>query len=314
MVLTSTPILSVITSVYNGADFIAETIDSVLHQARDINFEYIVIDDGSTDSTLEILHSYGDRIRTFSHVNQGESATVTKGFQLAQGKYLLVVSADDPLLSHELFEKVFDWFEKDSNLVAVYPDWQMIDSNGAVIQTVLVPDYSDELLIGRCRTLPGPGVIFRRDAALSIGGRNSKWTYVGDYDFWLRLGRLGEIRHRNGVLAQWRHHPQSTSVSKRGPAMATERIQVIDDFLATNSIDELLARKALGHAYYTAARLTFFNRQVPGKRYLLRAFLERRGWVEEAKLHVILFILLDPISRFIITPIKHLRMLRIRNL
>jgi hypothetical protein len=137
---------------------------------------------------------------------------------------------------------------------------------------------------------------------------------VGDYDFWLRLSRLGEIRHRNKVLAQWRHHPSSTSVSKRGVAMARERIAVVEDFLAHNSIDSLLARKSLGHAYYTAARLTFFSKEVPGKKYLFTAFKYRRGWVEAAELKVIAFIFLDPLSRWIIAPLRSLRIFRIRNL
>jgi len=310
----SEPIVTVVTAVYNGADYIAETIESVLACAEGLNFEYIIVDDGSTDSTLEILKSYGDSIKIVSHPNCGESASVTKAFFLARGRYLIVVSADDPLLTAELFDEVFDWFEKDANLVAVYPDWQMIDPKGSVIQTVIVPNYSDELLIGQCRTLPGPGVIFRRDAAVKIGGRNSKWVYVGDYDFWLRLSRLGEIRHRPKVLAQWRHHPNSTSVSKRGLGMATERISVIEDFLSLNHVDKLIGSMALGHAYYTAARLSFFSRDIPGKRYLFTAFRLRKGWVEEAQIRVIAFIVLDPLSRLLVTPLGRLKIFRIRDL
>lgn len=308
------PILTVVTAVYNGSEYIRETIDSVLLCARSINFEYLVVDDGSTDETLDILNSYGTVITVISHENCGESASVTKAFHMARGQYLIVVSADDPLLTPELFNQVFGWFESDQNLVAVYPDWRMIDPVGDTLQTVLVPDYSDELLIGECRTLPGPGVIFRRDAAIAIGGRNPKWVFVGDYDFWLRLSRLGEIRHRPEVLAQWRHHPNSTSVSKRGIGMARERIAVIEDFLGANDIDKRLARKALGHAYYTAARLSFFNREIPGKRYLLKAFTLRKGWVEEAQFRVIGFILLDPISRILIAPLRSFRLFSIRDL
>lgn len=308
------PVITIVTAVFNGSEYIQETVDSVLRCAAGMDFEYIVVNDGSTDDTLSLLEGYGDLISVISHENCGESESVTRAFLKAQGDYLLVVSADDPLLTPELFKDVFDWFESDKNLVAVYPDWQMIDPVGNVLQTVLVPDYSDELLIGECRTLPGPGVIFRKDAALQIGGRLSKWVYVGDYDFWLRLSRLGEIRHRGQVLAQWRHHPTSTSVSKRGLAMAHERIAVVEDFLGKNQINPLLARKSLGHAYYTAARLTFFSKAVPGKKYLFRAFRLRKGWVEAAELKVIAFILLDPLSRWLITPLRSMRIFRIRNL
>jgi glycosyltransferase involved in cell wall biosynthesis len=308
------PKLTIVTAVYNGAEYIQETIESVLECAKGLAFEYIVVNDGSTDNTLEILEKFSSSIKVISHQNCGESESVTRAFKIAKGEYLLVVSADDPLLTSALFDEVFDWFDTDQQLVAVYPDWQMIDPVGNVIQRVVVPDYSDELLIGQCRTLPGPGVIFRRDAAIEIGGRLSRWVYVGDYDFWLRLSRLGEIRHREVVLAQWRHHPTSTSVSKRGLAMARERIEVVESFLAKNQIDNLLARKSLGHAYYTASRLTFFSKEVPGKHYLFKAFSLRRGWVEGAEFRVILFILLDPFSRWIIAPFKKLKILRIRNL
>jgi glycosyltransferase involved in cell wall biosynthesis len=290
------PIVTVVTAVYNGEDYIEETILSVLSAARNIEFEYIVVNDGSTDSTLRILKKFQGQIRIIDKANSGESESVTVAFGEALGEYLIVVSADDPLLSEKLFEKSFEDFSSDLNLVAIYPDWNIIGPQGEVIKTVRVPDYSDELLIGRCTTLPGPGTIFRKSAALEIGGRRKKWTFVGDYDFWLRLSRIGELRHRPEVLAQWRYHPGSTSVNKRGPKMAGERIAVVEEFLSEFSVNPKIARMALGSAYFMAARLVFFNSQVPGKRYLIQSFQKRKGWVEEARLHIILYILLIPIS------------------
>jgi len=290
------PIVTVVTAVYNGENYIEETILSVLSAARNIEFEYIVVNDGSTDSTLRILEKFKGQIKIIDKANSGESESVTIAFGEALGEYLIVVSADDPLPSEKLFEKSFDEFSSDLNLVAIYPDWNMIGPQGEVLKTIRVPDYSDELLIGRCITLPGPGVIFRKSAALKIGGRRKKWTFVGDYDFWLRLSRIGELRHRPEVLAQWRYHPGSTSVNKRGPKMASERIAVVEEFLSEFSIDPKIARMALGSAYFMAARLVFFNSQVPGKRYLIQSFQKRKGWVEEARLHIVLYILLIPIS------------------
>lgn len=289
--------LSVITAVYNGAQYIEETIKSVLEHCSTINFEYIILNDGSTDNTLDVLNKYANRIRIIDKENSGESDSVSTGFKLATGDLLLVVSADDPLLTKELFSGVFEKFAENTNLMAIYPDWQMIDSMGEVIKVMRVADYSDELLIGRCVTLPGPGVIFRKSAAVQISGRNPKWTFVGDYDFWLRLSRLGELRHRPEVLAQWRHHPSSTSVSKRGLKMAQERINVIEEFLNNNQIPKYIQRMALGNAYYMAARISYFDRKIPAKKFLFLAFKKRRGWVEEAKLHEISYILLSPISR-----------------
>jgi hypothetical protein len=78
--------------------------------------------------------------------------------------------------------------------------------------------------------------------------------------------------------------------------MASERIAVVEEFLSEFSVNPKISRMALGSAYFMAARLVFFNSQVPGKRYLIQSFQKRKGWVEEARLHIILYILLIPIS------------------
>jgi glycosyltransferase involved in cell wall biosynthesis len=272
------------------------TIESVLDCASEINFEYIVINDGSTDKTSNILSKYATEIKVINQENIGESASVTKGFKLANGELVMVLSADDPLFTKEIFRNVFELFEKNENLVAVYPDWNLIDPTGKILKKILVPDYSDELLIGRFRTLPGPGVIIRKKAALTIGGRRSKWVYVGDYDFWLRLSRIGEIRHRPQVLAQWREHPNSTSVKRKNFAMASERIAVIEEFVEEFKIDDKLKKMALGNAYYMAARLSYFDPKIPGRKWLIQALRYRGGIPEESKLTHLLFLMTFPMS------------------
>ena len=181
--------LSVITAVYNGAQYIDETIKSVLEHCSTINFEYIILNDGSSDSTPSILNKFKDHVQIFSHKNVGESATVNLGLEKARGEFILVLNADDPFLTSELVKNAIKIFQKDPSIVAIYPDWKIIDESGKTIQNKILPEYTDETFIGRCKCLPGPGTIFRRDAALKIGGRRQNWKFIGDYDFWLRLGR-----------------------------------------------------------------------------------------------------------------------------
>jgi glycosyltransferase involved in cell wall biosynthesis len=294
--VNSKPKITIITTVFNGEDYLESTIESVLDCASEINFEYIVINDGSTDKTSNILNKYVSEIKVINQENIGESASVTKGFNLANGELVMVLSADDPLFTKEIFRNVFELFEKNENLVAVYPDWNLIDSTGKILKKILVPDYSDEFLIGRFRTLPGPGVIIRKKAALTIGGRRSKWVYVGDYDFWLRLSRIGEIKHRPQVLAQWREHPNSTSVKRKNFAMASERIAVIEEFVEEFKIDDKLKKMALGNAYYMAARLSYFDPKIPGRKWLMQALRYRGGIPEESKLTHLLFLMTFPMS------------------
>jgi len=291
--------ISVITPVFNGQDYIEETIISVLSATNYGEIEYIVINDGSTDGTLEILNKYSHLIKIVSQPNSGESSAVNTGLLAAQGEYILIVSADDPLLSSDIFDGVEEFFSANKLVVAWYPNWQMIDKYGKIIKIVEVSEYSDELMVGRFQCLPGPGTLFRKSAALQIGGRNPKWTFVGDYDFWLRLSRLGQIVKRGQVLAQWRWHPDSTSISRRGVIMANERISVIEEFTRSFSLPSTLRRKALSHAYYFAARLVFFEPKIHGKKLIIKAFIIRRMVIEESKFIVVLYILLTPISRYI---------------
>jgi len=295
--MNALPIISIITPVYNGEKYIEETISSVLDAGIDIAFEYILLNDGSTDSSLEIMKRFKDRVRLFSHENIGESETVNLGIHHAAGKYLLVLSADDPLLTSDLIYQAIDRLNSNSELVAVYPDWKIISYDGCDLESVILPEYSERIMIGENRCLPGPGVVFRRDAAIEIGGRRKKWKYVGDYDFWLRLSRLGKIERVPGVLAQWRKSAESTSVSQRGQLMALERISVIENFVLENDLEPALQRLAKANAYILAARLVFFEPSIPARRYLAKAFYLRRSWPSQAKIYIVLYILLLPISR-----------------
>ncbi len=293
------PTFSIITAVYNGENFIRDTVDSVLSSSAHQDCEYIVINDGSTDKTLEILQTYGNHIRVITQVNSGESAAINVGIDLSLGKFLLVVSADDPLFSAKIFDGIVDEFKNNDALVAIYPDWQVIDFDSRVLEVKKLPDFSIKEFLGKNIVLPGPGTIFRRDVALELLGRNEKWKFVGDYDFWLRLSDMGEIKHRPQTLAQWRSHVGSTSISRRSKAMAIERIEVIEEYLDKTKVKypNKIKRMALGNAYSLAARLIFFDNLVPGKRFLWKAFCKRRWWPERLSVLQAGFIILYPISR-----------------
>jgi len=305
--MTQAPVVSIITPVYNGERFIAETIDSILNAEIVVPFEYLVLNDGSSDKTLDILAMYGSRIRTISHENRGESATVNSGIENANGKYILIVSADDPLLTGDLINQAVSKLEVNNSIVALYPDWQIINEIGETLKINILPEYSDEIMIGRCRCLPGPGVVFRKDAAIRIGGRRQKWKFVGDYDFWLRLSREGTIERLPGVLAQWRNNQESTSISQRGARMAADRIEVIEEFVSEYDLPNSLSRKALGNAYYMAARLAFFDSKIKGRKLLIKSFYFRQGWPEEAKLHIVLYLILTPLSSILMNSFPRIK-------
>jgi len=292
--------LTIITPVYNGEKYISETIESIISAKIQVAYEYLVINDGSTDSTALILDNYKDKIRIHTQQNLGESAAVNNGLKHSKGDFVLVVNADDPLLTGDLINKGIKILVADPLIVAIYPDWKIISDDMKTKKIKILPEYTDEVMIGRCRCLPGPGTLFRKVTALKIGGRSTNWKFVSDYDFWLRMSRQGAIVRLPGVLAQWRESLSSTSFSQRGKSMAIERIEVIEKFLLENKISVPLQRKALGNSYYLAARLAFFDSTIAGQKLLFQAFKNRRGWPEEAKLHVVVYLLFLPLSSYLV--------------
>lgn len=276
--------ISVITPVYNGENFIRETINSILDLAPRSGFEYIVVNDGSTDGTLQILEEYVNQINLITQPNSGESSAVNAGIAAAQGKYLVVISADDPIFTPKLFEGVKEFFAENPEVSAWYPDWRMIDQYGEFIRIVTPKEYTKDNLVGRAICLAGPGTFFRRDMAIEIGGRREKWRYVADYDFWLRLSDLGPMMKRNEIVGQWRLHADSTSTSHAGLKMFSERIEVIEEYLAVRNIRGKLNRMSLANAMYFASTLRFDSKVIPARRTILKAILIRRRWIEEMTL------------------------------
>jgi glycosyltransferase involved in cell wall biosynthesis len=293
----------VITPVYNGEAFIQETVESVLSNFDpNLRFEYLIIDDGSVDNTKTILEKYSQNklVKIFSVKNSGEAAAVNYGLEKAKGEYILVVNADDPLLSPRIFTLANDVFKSNEKVVVVYPDWKIVSESNLVLETKKLSSYSFEVMVGEFQCLPGPGSMFRRSAALKVGGRSTLYRFVSDYDFWLKLSLQGDFFHIPEVLAQWRSHSESTSVTSKGYEMGMERINVMQEFVNYADIKKSLKRKALSHAYYHGALLSYFSREVPGRKWMLKAFLIQRGWIKNADIRIVVFCLLYPFSRYLL--------------
>lgn len=206
--------ISIITPSYNQGPFLRQTIESVLSQNGDFELEYIVMDGGSTDETLEILRNYGDRIRWTSQKDEGQTAAINAGFRRATGDILAWINADDVYLPDAL-GLVADQFAARPDALWLVGEYQMIDEKGRRIRRIhsnyknfLIRHYSYRLLLTE-NVCPQPSVFFRRSALDRVGFLSEKEFYVMDYDFWLRLGKNGDpiIVHR--PLSQFRFHAGS---------------------------------------------------------------------------------------------------------
>ncbi len=212
------PLVSIVTAAYNAAPYLEETIESVLTQGYP-RLEYIVLDDGSTDETRAILERYTGRLIWDSHPNIGEARTVNKGFAICHGDPVAVVSADDPLLPG-IVEAMVDWFASHPDVLVAYPDWEMIDENSEVIQHIRTFDYSYRDMVRWHHCLPGPGAFIRRSVIDAVGGRDPRFRYVGDYDFWLHAGVLGPFSR----VARISRGASDASAGRRTAALTGSRV------------------------------------------------------------------------------------------
>jgi glycosyltransferase involved in cell wall biosynthesis len=268
------PPVSIITAAYNGAPYLEETIESVLSQDYPL-IEYLVLDDGSTDETPEIIARYGDRVRSRRHENIGESNTVNKGFALAQGELIGVVSADDPLLPG-IVTAMVEQFDRNPDVLVIYPDWDMIDDKGDLIQHITTYDYSYRDMVRWHHCVPGPGTFFRRAIVTELGGRDPAFRYAADLDFWLRAGLLGPFKRLPKTLARYRWHAGSTTLGQQGKAMAREHIHMTEKLFARQDLPpeiRRIRREAYSSAHWIAGVVVGDNNLKLRRSHYRRALL-----------------------------------------
>ncbi|MEQ8671995.1 MAG: glycosyltransferase [Aggregatilineales bacterium] len=249
------PLVTVITPTYNRADLLAETIDSVLSQDY-ANIEYLVLDDGSKDDTVELLKTYDDpRLKWESHANMGEANTVNKAFEMARGEFVIVVNSDDPILPGLLSESV-TYLLAHPDVWVTYPDWVMIDDQSKSIKTMTVYEYPYENMLRYHHCPPGPGAMFRRDALDAGIRRDGHWRYVSDYEFWLKVGLHGRLARLPKSLATWRSHAGGASTAFANTSMADEHVNVVKAYFERPDVPakvQQVKREAICNAYYIAA-------------------------------------------------------------
>lgn len=210
------PKISVIMSVYNGEKYLREAIESILNQTF-TDFEFIIVNDGSTDGSLEIIQSYDDkRIKIINNEkNIGLTKSLNKALKVARGEYIARQDADDVSLPNR-FEKQIKYLEKHPEVALLGTSVYLIDEKGKIIgkRMALAKPTFKELCKGN-RFSHG-SVMFEKAVITELGGYNELLRYVQDYELWLRIAKSYEIRNLTQVLYKWRFH------SKRAGFMAKE--------------------------------------------------------------------------------------------
>jgi len=276
------PLVSIITPAYNRASYLEETIQSVLTQDYP-RIEHIVLDDGSTDNTREVLSKYTGRLIWESHPNMGEARTVNKGLSMAHGEIVAVVNSDDPLLPGAVSAAVA-FLKAHPDVLVAYPDFDFIGPGSTVCGHFQVREYDYLHMVKRHQNLGGPGAFVRRKAFELAGLRDPSFKYVGDFDFWLRVGLHGPFARIPRTLATFRMHPGSASESCRGREMAEEHIRLVEKLFSLPNLPlpvQQVKREAFSWAHHVAGiaagkeRRTAWKHLVASVRYYPRGILRR---------------------------------------
>jgi hypothetical protein len=272
-------LVSVITPAFNAADFIEDAIMSVA-QSKSRDYEHIVVDDGSTDSTRKVIErtlrklnqESSSKVRFFSKTNSGEADTDNFAFSKSRGEFLIVLNADD-IISPELIGRSVQEMIKHPDVVVTYPDWLMIEADGKEIDKVNTQNYSIEKLIGGFDCLPGPGACIRRSALGKGLFRDPRFPLISDYECWQRLSQVGPFLRIPEFHGFWRMHGENLSLTSRGHGWAKQAIQVAQEFreselVAKDANLKRLASLGLSRAYLLAAIQGVWDRSVPMITYL----------------------------------------------
>ena len=184
-----TPKVSVLIPTYNRADLLRLTLDSVVAQTYP-NLEVIVIDDGSTDDTAQVIASFGERVHCIQQVNQGPDAAIANAFTLSTGEYINFMDHDDLMMPTKI-ERQVAILNKDQSVGLVHCGYEHIDENGRLLQKAFVLPETNVLsnLIGGNFIWSGAPLI--RRTCLNDVGLFDESIWCSDWDLWLRIAVAG---------------------------------------------------------------------------------------------------------------------------
>jgi glycosyltransferase involved in cell wall biosynthesis len=218
--MSDSPKITVLMSVYNGEKFLSEAIESILNQSFS-DFEFIIIDDKSTDSSLEIIKSFADLDCRIIIIQNKENIGLTKslnhGLKFAKGDYIARMDADDVSMVDRLSVQ-FKEFLSNQNVLVVSGNIDYINSAGE--ELFKTKRYTNPCMIawglffGNC--LGGHSqVMFKLKPVIELGGYSEKFKYAQDYELWGRMLNIGMISIIPDVILQYRSHKDSISIKNK---------------------------------------------------------------------------------------------------
>ena len=206
------PKVSIVTPSFNQAPFLEQTLRSVLGQDYP-NLEYIVIDGGSTDGSLEIIQRYADRLAYWqSQPDQGQTDAINQGFAHATGEILAWLNSDDLLLPGAVSAAV-KALQEHPEAAMVYGDALLINAQGKTIGKFPAAQTDYRKLRRGYVHIPQQASFFRADLWRQVGPLDVSFYFAMDYDLWVRLAALAPLVYVPQLWAAFRLHGEAKSIA-----------------------------------------------------------------------------------------------------
>lgn len=216
------PNVSVVITAHNYGKYLRQCLDSALNQTFK-DYEVIVVNDGSTDNTAEILRDYEDRVKIINLPGVGLAGACNRGIETAMGEYIIRLDADDFFDENILLVET-EFLDTHPDIDLVFPDYYIVSEDGELVEHVRQLKVGDELRL-LYRNPLAAGAMFRKKLFEELGGYTEKPGYTEDYDLWIRFVTKYKVANINLPLMYYRRHKKSMSSDRRWKTGAKRRVK-----------------------------------------------------------------------------------------
>jgi glycosyltransferase involved in cell wall biosynthesis len=261
---TKSPKISIITPNYNYSKYIGKTIESIIKQNYD-NYEHIIVDDGSTDNSVEIIRSYikdyPDKIKLITQKNSGHTKAVNAGFKNASGNIIGWINSDD-IYCENIFDKIANEFTKDPNIDIIYGDYYLIDRDGNIISENkhLRFNYSDACFKGFGRVLTSNAIFWKRELFEKFGYLDEDFIYNPDGEFLSRITYKANMKQLQIPLAYYRRHSLTLTTNKNEQVSDRREKELLLEF--SNSYNKLPVSKVIPVKYTFLQKIYYSTKRI----------------------------------------------------
>jgi glycosyltransferase involved in cell wall biosynthesis len=282
--------VAVLMPCYNNGDYVADAIESVLAQTQPAD-EIVIVDDGSTDHSKDVIAGFGDSVRCIRQPNSGRAAAMNRALAATQCDLVAIIDADD-LWWPKLLEKNVAALI-DNEAVMAYCLGTLCDQHGNILGRQYGMPMQDDVM--RCMLTDnhvfGGGPVLRRQTVIEAGGYDATFWPCDDYHLWLRMSARGKIEFQTEPLAVYRMH--TGQVSNQVARMARQKLAAKLDFLANHphveeEVGRSFVRQVTEDEFYKTCNAQFEHGNIQVAQEMIQDYLRRypirpRGWWQFTK-------------------------------